>query len=214
MKSLADMRLYCFSPGPFLKGRDPEELVRAQIRGGADVVQLREKKLGKRDKLAMGRVVKRVTREMGALFIVNDDLDLALILDADGLHLGQEDIPIREARPFFPGIIGVSTHSLEQARQAVDDGADYIGVGPVFATGSKENPDPVVGPELVRKVAAFSPIPLVAIGGITLENAGLVAAAGGRCAAVISDILAAEDIEERARQIRAVLTAQDSPRPA
>jgi thiamine-phosphate diphosphorylase len=209
MKSLKDMRLYCFSPGPFLKGRDPEEMVRAQIRGGADVIQLREKKLGKRDKLVMGSMVQRVTKEMGALFVVNDDLDLALILNADGLHLGQEDIPIREARPFFKKIIGVSTHSLEQARQAIDEGADYIGVGPVFATGSKENPDPVVGTELVRKVASFSPIPLVAIGGITLANVRQVAEAGGRCAAVISDILTAQDIEERARQIRAVLTASD-----
>ena len=92
--ALEDVRLYCFSPGRFLKGRDPVELVAAQIRGGADVIQLREKEMSRRGRLELGLKLRELTRKEGVLFIVNDDVDLALILDADGVHLGQDDIPI------------------------------------------------------------------------------------------------------------------------
>ncbi len=108
----------------------------------------------------------------------------------------------------MPGkIIGVSTHSLEQARAAIEAGADYLGVGPVFPTSTKENPDPTVGVDLVRRVSEISQVPLVAIGGIGLNNADKVAEAGGRCVAVVSDILNAEDIESRARAIRTIMEA-------
>ena len=203
LKRMHDVHLYCFSPGGFAKGRDPREVVQAQIRGGADVIQLREKNASKRQKLEMGRMIRLVTHEMGALFIVNDDLDLAMILDADGLHLGQDDLPISAARPYLKDkIIGVSTHSLDQAQKAIEDGADYIGIGPVFATLTKKNPDPVVGPDLAGKVISLSPIPVVAIGGITLANVDQVVQAGGRCAAVVTDILNADDIKDRARRIK------------
>jgi thiamine-phosphate pyrophosphorylase len=183
-------------------------LIRLQIRGGADVIQLREKNRSKREKLELGFMIRRITQEEDALFIVNDDLDLALILEADGLHLGQTDIPIRYARPYLPNkIIGVSTHSLEQAEEAIRDGADYIGVGPIFPTSTKENPDKVVGPGLITRIAAFSPIPIVAIGGITLENVGEVIQAGGTCAAVVSDILNAENIESQSRLFKARLSS-------
>ncbi|MCP4667706.1 MAG: thiamine phosphate synthase, partial [Deltaproteobacteria bacterium] len=96
-----DVRLYCFSPGRFLRGRDPLEVAAAQIRGGADVIQLREKEMSRRGRLELGLELRKLTQEEGALFIVNDDVDLALILDADGVHLGQDDIPIVYARPLM-----------------------------------------------------------------------------------------------------------------
>jgi len=204
--SFDHVRLYCFSPGRLSGPRDPVALVEEQIRGGADVIQLREKEMSKRDRLALGFELRRLTRNYGVLFIVNDDVDLALILEADGVHLGQEDIPIDHARPLMKDrIIGVSTHSLEQAMTAVRQGADYIGVGPVFPTKTKENPDPTVGLSLLERVGADCPIPFVAIGGIGRDNLELVVKAGCRRAAVISDILLAPDVAERCRELKRML---------
>ena len=203
MHLLADIRLYCFTAGTLLKGRDPIALAAAQINGGADVIQLREKHMGKRDKLHLGLELRRLTREAGTLFIVNDDLDLAVILEADGVHLGQEDIPIQYARDLAGDmVIGVSTHSRAQALRAIEEGADYIGVGPVFSTGTKEDHEPVVGLDLLSEVARFCPVPWVAIGGIGLEQIAPVVSTGCRAVAVISDILLAEDVEARCRAIR------------
>lgn len=208
-KTVEEMRLYCFSPGPFLRGRDPIELVEAQIRGGADVIQLREKELPKRERLALGFKIREITRRHHVLFIVNDDLDLALILEADGLHLGQGDIPIACARPFMRNaIIGVSTHSVEQAEAAVKAGADYIGFGPVFPTGTKPDREPEVGVGALGDLSRRCPIPCVAIGGITLANLPRLVGAGCRSAAIISDILRAGDtkeIEERCRAMKRLL---------
>jgi thiamine-phosphate pyrophosphorylase len=207
LKSLEDVKLYCFSPGPFLRGRDPLELVAAQIRGGADVIQLREKKMCKRDRLALGRALRELTAESGVLFIVNDDVDLALILEADGVHLGQEDIPIQYARPLLKDkIIGVSTHSVEQIREAVSSGADYVGVGPIFETDTKKDREHLVGPALLAEAQACCPIPYVAIGGIGERNIRSLTEVGCRRAAVISDILLAPDIEQRCRALRRILS--------
>ena len=207
MKSFADVRLYCFSPGKLLKGRNPLEVVLAQIRGGADVIQLREKQMSKKGRLELGQKLRDLTRREKVLFIVNDDVDLAMILDADGVHLGQDDIPIRYARPLMKDkIIGVSTHSLEQAREAISSGADYIGVGPIFDTFTKENREALVGIELLQRVRGICPIPYVAIGGIGIDNIASVAEAGCCRAAVISDILLAADIEDRCRTLKDALT--------
>jgi thiamine-phosphate pyrophosphorylase len=207
MKSLDNIKLYCFSPGKFLKGRNPFELVAAQIRGGADVIQLREKEMSKRDRLDFGLKLRELTRQEGVLFIVNDDVDLALILDADGVHLGQDDIPIRFARPLMKDkIIGVSTHSLNQAEEAVASGADYIGVGPVFETATKEDRENLVGLNLLPKIKDICPIPYVAIGGIGKDNIASLAEAGCHRAAVISDIMLAPDIVQRCRMIKKLLS--------
>jgi len=200
---LADVHLYCFSPGGFLRGRDPLELVSAQIRGGADVIQLREKDMSRRARLGLGLKLRALTRREGVLFIVNDDIDLSLILDADGVHLGQEDIPIRFARPLMKEkIIGISTHSLRQAETAVEEGADYIGIGPVFETATKADTEPLIEPDLLSKLRHVCPVPYIAIGGIAEDNIGTLVEAGCRRAAVISDILLAPDIEKRCQEIR------------
>lgn len=204
---LQDVCLYCFSPGAFLRGRNPVEVVAAQIRGGADVIQLREKEMSRRGRLELGLKLREITRQEGALFIVNDDVDLAIILDADGVHLGQDDIPIRVARPLMKDkIIGVSTHSIKQVEEAVASGADYIGVGPVFDTTTKENREELVGLDLLSKIQDNCPIPYVAIGGIEKDNIASLVRAECRRAAVISDIMSAPDIEERCKLLRSSLS--------
>jgi thiamine-phosphate pyrophosphorylase len=207
MKSLNEIRLYCFSPGRFLKDRDPVALVSAQIRGGADVIQLREKEMSRRGRLELGFKLRELTRQEDVLFIVNDDVDLALILDADGVHLGQEDIPIRFARPFMKNkLIGVSTHSLKQVQEAVSSGADYIGVGPIFETATKADREDLVGIDLLLDIKDKCPIPYVAIGGIGKDDIRSLTAAGCHRAAVISDIMLADDIEMRCRMLKKLLS--------
>lgn len=203
MKSVEDIHLYCFTPGSLSVGRDPLKMVEAEILGGADVIQLREKEMSKREKLEFGLKVKGIAHHHGVPFIVNDDVDLAMILDADGVHLGQDDIPIQYARPLLRNkIIGVSTHSLRQVKKAVEAGADYIGFGPIFETSTKEDREEVVGLELLAELKDICPIPYVAIGGIKKENLSGVINAGCSRVAVISDILLADDIEERCKEIK------------
>ena len=151
--------------------------------------------------VAAARMARRVCDEFGALCIVDDRLDIALAVGADGVHLGQDDLPIEDARAVLaqvawdrPFLIGISTHDTEQVRAAVASGADYLGFGPVYATASKANPDPVQGLAGLRAaVAAAGDVPVVAIGGITPETAAAVAAAGAAAACVISAVNHAAD---------------------
>ena len=158
----------------------------------------------------MGLKLREITRQEGVLFIVNDDVDLAIILDADGVHLGQDDIPIRFARPLMKEkIVGVSTHSIKQVEEAVASGADYIGVGPVFDTTTKENREDLIGLDLLSKIKDNCPIPYVAIGGIGKDNVASLVRAGCRRSAVISDIMLAPDIEDRCKLLRGSLSRID-----
>jgi thiamine-phosphate pyrophosphorylase len=165
-----------------------EEIVRALLAGGARLIQLRDKEAGAKELLDAARACLALTRPAGARLIINDRADVALAADADGVHLGQEDLSVEEARDLLgpAKIVGVSTHSLEQAARALETSADYIAFGPIFTTTTKQNPDPVVGLELLRQVRALSDRPLVAIGGITLERAASVLATGADSVAVIS----------------------------
>jgi thiamine-phosphate diphosphorylase len=150
---------------------DHLQLARAACQGGARIVQYRDKETHSARRLDIARQIRAVTREHGTLFIVNDQIDIAMLSEADGMHLGQEDIAIADARSLLPPrmIIGVSCSSLAQAREAVSQGADYLGIGAVFATPVKAE-YPLVGLELLRRIAAEITIPLVAIGGINLVN--------------------------------------------
>jgi thiamine-phosphate pyrophosphorylase len=170
------------------------------LAGGCRVVQLREKTMALNDLYPVARALRRRCRETGCLFIVNDRVDLALALEADGVHVGQDDLPAREARRLLrPGmILGVSTHDESQARRARDDGADYDAVGSMFPTGSKTG-FRLVGPDLVRRVRPEIPVPLVAIGGITMDNVTDVIRAGADAVAVISAVCAAPDPATAAR---------------
>ena len=170
------------------------ERVAAAISGGATAIQYRNKLASPPLKRAQALVLRDLCSASNAIFIVNDDVDLAYAVDADGVHLGQDDLPLQAARALAPPsfLVGVSTHSEPQARAALGEGADYIGFGPVFATQTKENPDPVVGLSALATICRL-PIPVVAIGGITVENAAQVARAGAAAAATISATCAAAD---------------------
>jgi len=149
------------------------KIARQACEGGARIIQYRDKSSSGKDMLRIADKIRAITKKNNSLFIVNDFIDIALISGADGVHLGQDDVPLARAREITPDgfIIGVSTHSLEQAREAEKKGADYIGIGTVFATPTKENYDPI-GLSTVKEVFRNVNIPLVAIGGINLKNLG------------------------------------------
>jgi thiamine-phosphate pyrophosphorylase len=187
----------------------PVEQARAACAGGARVVQLRAKYATDREALHWAREIRALTREAGVSFFVNDRFDLALAADADGVHLGQEDLhpadlpaPVREQL-----LVGRSTHTLEQVRAASKEAADYLAFGPVFGTHSKASPYPARGLPLLREaVQAAAALPLVAIGGIDAENAADVAASGAIGAAVISAVADADDPEQAVRELVAAFT--------
>jgi thiamine-phosphate pyrophosphorylase len=193
--------LYVILDRSVARGRALPELLEAVLAGGCRMVQLREKAMPLSELFPVAQVLRRRSREAGALFIVNDRADLALALDADGLHLGQDDLPgIAGRRLLRPGmILGVSTHDAGQARRALADGADYIAVGSMFPTGTKPGFQ-LVGPDLIRRVRPEIAIPLVAIGGITEDNCEEVVSAGADAVAVISAVCAAADPETATRR--------------
>ncbi len=160
------------------------------------MIQLRDKFAGPHQLLPQARQLAQLCRDRGVRFIVNDRLDLAQAVDADGVHLGQDDLPPRAARPLLGAgkILGVSTHSLEQAVRAAEDGADYLGIGPIFATATKTTGYEPVGCGMIRQLRSRIDLPLLAIGGITSGNVGEVVRAGAAGAAVISAIIGSHDI--------------------
>ncbi len=188
-----------------LTGLSHAEQVSRLSAGGARLIQLREKILSPKDFYAEAKMALAVARSSGVRLIINDRIDVALALKADGVHLGQTDIPPEAARKILgdEAIIGLSTHNVEQARAASRLPVDYIAIGPVFATSTKERPDPVVGLEGVRRVRDIvGSIPLVAIGGITRETSTSVLAAGADSIAVISQLLAdPKTITEKTREL-------------
>lgn len=181
-------------------------LIEEAAGGGVDVFQLREKELSDRELLERARNVRRWTKKANVLFIVNDRPDIAKLVEADGVHLGQDDMPVHEARRILgPGaLIGVSTHSIEQVRQAALDAVDYIGIGPTFRSKTKAF-DHFPGLSFVRAASAETSLPAFALGGIGPENVGQVVAAGCRRIAVSSAIAEAEDPQQVARILRASL---------
>jgi thiamine-phosphate pyrophosphorylase len=183
-------------------------VIHAALAAGAGVIQVREKRMSDRELVTYGRFVREWTARAGALYIMNDRPDLALLTDADGVHVGQEELTVREARRIVgpSRLVGVSTHTIEQARQAVLDGADYIGVGPVFATKTKSFSQ-LAGLDFVRQAAEEITLPAYAIGGIGLENVEQVLAAGGTRIAVSGAVCGAEDPAEAVRELRAKIRA-------
>jgi thiamine-phosphate pyrophosphorylase len=181
--------------------------VAALARGGARLIQFRAKGVPDRRLLGLAREALAAARGAGALLLVNDRPDVARILGADGVHLGQDDLEPGDVRGLLPegALVGLSTHNLEQLRRAAEQPVDYLALGPVFPTRSKAPPDPVVGLETLRQARALTDRPLVAIGGITRGNAPDVVAAGADGVAVISDLLAVEDLETAVREFLAGL---------
>lgn len=184
------------------RGRGHEEVVSAALAGGARIIQLREKRLSFRDIYPVAMRLKSLIASAGALFIINDSVELALAVDADGVHLGQEDMPLEAARRLMgkDGIIGISTHGLLQARAAEEGGADYIGFGPVYATSTKDAGE-ARGLTGLKEIRDKIKIPIVAIGGINEGNAKEVISAGADALAVISAATMAEDIRDAVRRL-------------
>ena len=186
--------LYAIVDPEHCVGRDPRWVAAEILRGGCAALQLRAKHMPDGARLTLARDLKVLCREAGVPFWLNDRLDLALLAEADGLHLGQDDIRTADARALWGARpIGRSTHSLAQARAAVAEGADVIGFGPVFDTQSKRNPDPQVGMPGVREVCAELRVPVIAIGGIKLSHLPELKRAGAACCAVISALCSVDD---------------------
>jgi thiamine-phosphate pyrophosphorylase len=196
---LADARLYVLLTGAQCAAALDWTIAEAAA-GGASIFQLREKTLGDRALLARAREVRRWTRQAGALFIVNDRPDIARLSDADGVHLGQDDMPVSDARKIVgpDALIGVSTHDLDQLRSAVLDGASYVGVGPTFPSATKVFPE-LAGLAFVREALAATSLPAFVIGGITPETVGAAVNAGARRAAVSAAVARADDPRLAAR---------------
>jgi thiamine-phosphate pyrophosphorylase len=208
VKPLSECRLYAFVDTAYLAGRDPVEVARQLCEGGADLIQLRAKDRSAPEIREMARQILPVTRAAGVGLVINDYPEIAREVGAEFCHLGQEDFfdaghrHVSELRPSGGGPgIGLSTHGPEQALRAVAAGADYVAVGPVYATGTKPEARPVTL-EYVRWAAAHVPVPWFAIGGITLENLDEVLAAGASRICVVSAILRAPDVVEACRAFR------------
>lgn len=186
-------------------GRSVLDVVRAALRGGAPAIQLRMKDAAARETAELARALLAETRPAGALLFVNDRVDVALAAGADGAHLGQDDLPLEAARAIAPAgfLLGMSAETEELARAAEKEGADYVGVGPVYATGSKADAGDAVGVGRIAAVAAAVRIPVVGIGGITVDNAQAVLHAGAAGVAVISAVIRAADPEAATRALLA-----------
>jgi thiamine-phosphate pyrophosphorylase len=191
------------------RGRDILEVAEAAIAGGATVIQLRDKTASTRLLVEEGQALRRLTRERGALLIVNDRIDVALAVDADGAHVGQDDMPAALAREMLgpARILGVSAGNLAEAEAAVAAGADYLGVGPIYATRGKDDAGAPVGPDLLAQIAARWNTPQVAIGGISVENTTDVVRAGAVGIAVITAVVNAEDVTGAARELVGLVRA-------
>ena len=202
---LATARLYLLLSGSAASA-SLEWVIEQAAAGGVDVIQLREKQLSDRELIDRARNVRRWIRKAGVLFIVNDRPDIARLAEADGVHLGQDDLSVKDARRVLgpDGLIGVSTHTIEQVRQAVLDGADYIGVGPTFPSKTKAF-DQLAGLNFVRAATAETTLPAFALGGIGPNNATNVVAAGASRIAVSAAILEADEPEQAAQLLRSML---------
>jgi thiamine-phosphate pyrophosphorylase len=203
---MVDYSLYLIADADYAAGRDLVPLIEAGVAGGVTIVQLRAKSLPFLDFLALGRRVAPVLKHHRIPLIINDRADVAMSCGAAGVHLGQDDLPLAVARRVMGErmIIGVSVNTADEAREAERLGADYVGAGPAFETATKATDLPVLGPEGLRLIKQTVRIPVVAIGGITDRNAGLVREAGADGIAVVSAILGAPDPREAARRLKRI----------
>ncbi len=198
------LALHVLTDHEWSRGRDLLSVAAAALDGGATVIQLRDKTASTRALIEEGRLLRALTRERGALLIVNDRVDVALAVEADGAHIGPDDLPAALARQLLgpQRILGVSAGSVQEAKESAASGADYLGVGPIYATRTKADAGPAAGTQLLKEIAAQVSTPLVAIGGITPENAAAAIQAGAAGVAVISAVVAADDIAAAAGHLR------------
>jgi thiamine-phosphate pyrophosphorylase len=196
--------LYVILDRQFLAGRDEMDVARQIIEGGAGIIQLRDKQSEKGQLLRVAQMLKELCSEAGVLFIINDYLDLAMAADADGLHIGQEDLPLPVVRRQLPidKIVGCSVTTLTQARRAQNEGADYIAVGSIFPTTTKKRAA-VAGVDVLKEVRRLVSAPIVAIGGMNQSNVGQAVVAGADAIAVISAVLGEKDVKGAVQKLAA-----------
>lgn len=195
--------LYAIFDPSRTQGRPLSSILQELLMGGAKIIQLRAKEMAANEFLKLASEIRQLSRAASSLFIVNDRVDIALAAQADGVHLGQEDLPLDVARKLMgkEKIIGLSTHDLAQAQEAERGGADYIGFGPIFGTSTKETGYSPRGLAMLKEIRQAVKIPIVAIGGITEDNVSQVWAAGADAAAIISDLMGADDVAAKVRRI-------------
>lgn len=207
--SPTNWQTYLVTQASLSEGRSTVEIVEAAIEGGIDVVQLREKNASARERYVLGQKLRALTDEAGVPLLVNDRIDLAMAINADGVHLGQSDIPVTVARDLLgpDAIIGCSTSYVETAQEAEEAGADYLGVGAVYQTGSKPVDDETngIGPERIAEIADAVSIPVIGIGGIIPDNARAVVEAGATGVSVISAITTADDPAAATESLRSAV---------
>jgi len=199
--------LYVITDQTIGRGRSHAEIARRALDGGADIIQLRDKDLSCREFLAEACMIREITAEAGRLFIVNDRIEVALSAGADGVHLGQDDLPVRAARRIAPRdfIIGVSVKSVADALSAESAGADYIALSPTFSTASKDDAGPGHGLDILCEICTTVSLPVIAIGGIGPHNVIRVIGAGADGIAVISSVVGEDDIAQAARRMKALI---------
>ena len=187
------------------------ELTKQAISGGADTIQFRQKSGSTKELIEIAMGMRQVCREKGAVFIVNDRIDVAMAADADGVHLGQNDFPIPLARELLgkDRIIGGSAATPEEMENCIREGADYVGFGPVYPTGSKDDAGPVSGIDLLKGIVASTTIPIIAIGGIDKSNAARVMGAGAHGIAVISSVCCRDDPQKATWELHHMVAPVD-----
>ena len=203
---LNNIDLYPVTCQSLSNGRTNLEVLDAVLSGGAKIIQLREKDWGKKDLYHLAVAFKQRTRLWNALLIINDHIDIALAANADGVHLGQNDLPVNAARKIAPDlIIGASSHNLNEALQAEKNGADYVNIGPVFSTKTKKNALKFIGPEAVKNIGPKLNKPFTVMGGINQNNIHKVLNVGARRIAMVTGVTKAKDIAARVQAIRKII---------
>ena len=209
MARFAECGLYVVITEAFCGGRSALDVLRACMDAGVRLVQLREKDLDARALFQRAEAFRRITADAGALLIIDDRVDIALASGADGVHLGQSDLPIAAARAIAPDLIlGASSHDLEEALAAQAAGASYVNIGPIFATQTKHVATGVIGPEAITQIAPHLQIPFTCMGGLKLHNVHEVLARGARHVAVVTAVTAAPDPPQAARELIVAIDPQ------
>jgi len=202
MRRFTAAGLYLVTSAFVTRGRSTESIVESALKGGVRLVQLREKELSSRELTELARRIKRLTDDHGALLLINDRLDVALAVGADGVHLGQDDVPVEDARRLAPDlIIGASSHSVEEAVAAEGQGASYVNIGPLFATGTKAWTREFLGQEGLKEISGHLKGPFTVMGGIKAQHLPDLVKNGARTIAVVTAVTAADDPERAAREL-------------
>jgi thiamine-phosphate pyrophosphorylase len=204
-----DWGLYVITGDQWSRGRTLSDIVSQAIAGGASAIQLREKGMDTGQLVEAARCIRKITQEAGAALIINDRVDVALAVDADGVHIGQHDMNIADVRKVIGihKLVGVSTHNVIEAKLAEEAGADYIGVGPIFATATKEDIETPKGIQMLQEIRDAVSIPCIAIGGIKPENVAQVISAGADGVAVITAVVAADNVKQAAAEMLQIINA-------